>query len=57
MDEVLELFMELGADDDQLELPNNLYFSFTGTSSLDPDISTQVPNMDCLFVYDYQRNT
>ncbi|HAY63235.1 MAG TPA: translational GTPase TypA, partial [Ruminococcaceae bacterium] len=49
MDEVLELFMELGADDDQLEFPTIYTSALQGTSSLDPDISTQVPNMDCLF--------
>ena len=39
MDEVLELFMELGADDDQLEFPTVVYASaLQGTSSLDPDI-------------------
>lgn len=49
MDEVLELFMELGADDDQLDFPTIFVSALMGTSSLDPDISTQVPNMDCLF--------
>ena len=41
--------MELGADDDQLEFPTIYTSALQGTSSLDPDISTQVPNMDCLF--------
>ncbi len=49
MDEVLELFMELGADDDQLDFPTVYVSALMGTSSLDPDLSTQVPNMDCLF--------
>lgn len=49
MDEVLELFMELGADDNQLDFPIVFVSALNGTSSLDPDISTQVPNMDCLF--------
>lgn len=49
MDEVLELFMELGADDNQLEFPTVFVSALMGTSSLDPDIKTQVPNMDCLF--------
>ena len=49
MDEVLELFMELGADDDQLEFPTVFVSALQGTSSNDADISTQVPNMDCLF--------
>lgn len=49
MDEVLELFMELGADDDQLDFPTVYVSALNGTSSLDPDINTQVHNMDCLF--------
>lgn len=49
MDEVLELFMELGADDNQLDFPTVFVSALNGTSSLDPDVSTQVPNMDCLF--------
>ncbi len=49
MDEVLELFMELGADDEQLEFPTVFVSALMGTSSLDSDISTQVNNMDCLF--------
>lgn len=49
MDEVLELFMELGADDNQLDFSTVFVSALNGTSSLDPDINTQVPNMDCLF--------
>lgn len=49
MDEVLELFIELGADDDQLDFPTVYASALQGTSSLDPALSTQVPNMDCLF--------
>jgi len=49
MDEVLELFMELGADDNQLDFPTVFVSALQGTSSLDSDITTQVPNMDCLF--------
>ena len=49
MDEVLELFMELGADDDQLDFPTIYVSALMGTSSLDDDLKTQVPNMDCLF--------
>ncbi|GFI41483.1 translational GTPase TypA [Thomasclavelia cocleata] len=48
MDEVLELFMELGADDAQLEFPTIFTSALQGTSSLDPELSTQEPNMDCL---------
>ena len=49
MDEVLELFMELGADDNQLDFPTVFVSALNGTSSLDSDIATQVNNMDCLF--------
>ena len=49
MDEVLELFMELGADDDQLDFSTCYVSALNGTSSLDPDISTQEHNMDCVF--------
>ena len=49
MDEVLELFMELGADDDQLDFPTVFVSALQGTSSLEADLSTQKPNMDCLF--------
>ncbi|WP_423901106.1 translational GTPase TypA [Eggerthia catenaformis] len=49
MDEVLELFMELGAADDQLDFPTCYVSALNGTSSLDPDISTQEHNMDCVF--------
>ncbi|MEG0548461.1 MAG: translational GTPase TypA [Coprobacillus sp.] len=49
MDEVLELFMELGADDNQLDFPTIYVSALMGTSSLDDDLKTQVPNMDCLF--------
>lgn len=49
MDEVLELFMELGADDDQLDFPIVYTSALQGTSSLDSNLATQEPNMDCLF--------
>ena len=48
-DEILELFMELGADDDQLDFPTVYVSALQGTSSLSEDLSTQQPNMDCLF--------
>lgn len=49
MDEILELFMELGADDKQLDFPTIFASALQGTSSLDPDIATQESSMDCLF--------
>ena len=49
VDEVLELFIELGADDSQLDFPIVYASALKGTSSLDPDISTQTETMDSLF--------
>ncbi|WDF81639.1 translational GTPase TypA [Lacticaseibacillus pabuli] len=49
VDEVLELFIELGADDDQLEFPIVYASAINGTSSMDPDLSTQKHTMDPLF--------
>ena len=46
IDEVLDLFIELGADEDQLEFPVVYASALNGTSSLDPDISTQQETMD-----------
>lgn len=49
VDEVLELFIELGADDSQLDFPIVYASALKGTSSLDPDINTQQDSMDPLF--------
>lgn len=49
VDEVLELFIELGADDDQLDFPVVYASGVNGTASLDPDPSTQQENLNCLF--------
>jgi GTP-binding protein len=46
VDEVLDLFIELGADIDQLEFPVVYCSAINGTSSLDPDISTQAETMN-----------
>ncbi|MGN1268218.1 MAG: translational GTPase TypA [Candidatus Aphodocola sp.] len=46
LDEVLELFIELGADDDQLEFPVVYVSALNGTSSLDKDLSTQEHTMN-----------
>ena len=46
VDEVLELFIELGADADQLDFPVVYASGLAGTSSMDPDPSTQKPTMD-----------
>ena len=45
VDEVLDLFIELGADEDQLEFPVVYASEINGTSSLSPDISTQEETM------------
>lgn len=48
IDEVLDLFIELGADEDQLEFPVVYASALNGTSSLDPDLSTQKETMDSI---------
>ena len=49
VDEVLELFIELGADENQLEFPVVYASGVNGTASLDADPSKQEENMACLF--------
>ena len=49
VDEVLELFIELGADDDQLEFPVVYASALNGTSSLSDDPADQEKTMDYLF--------
>ena len=46
VDEVLDLFIELGADENQLEFPVVYASGLAGTSSMEPDPSTQKPTMD-----------
>ena len=48
VDEVIDLFIELGADDDQLEFPVVYVSALNDTSSLSPDLSTQQPGMQVL---------
>ena len=43
VDEVLDLFIELGADDDQLDFKVVYASALNGTSSLDPNPETQTP--------------
>lgn len=47
VDEVLDLFIELGADDDQLEFPVLYASAINGTSSKEPDV--QEETMDPVF--------
>ncbi|KGR80487.1 translational GTPase TypA [Ureibacillus manganicus] len=49
VDEVLDLLIELGADEDQLDFPVVYASGVNGTASLDPDPSTQQENMQVLF--------
>ena len=49
VDEVLDLFIELGADESQLDFPVIYASAIKGTSSLDPDVSTQKETMDPIF--------
>ena len=46
VDEVLDLFIELGADEDQLDFPVVYASAINGTSSLSDDISTQEKTME-----------
>ncbi|MFD1319374.1 translational GTPase TypA [Loigolactobacillus zhaoyuanensis] len=49
VDEVLDLFIELGADDDQLEFPVVYASAINGTSSMESDPAAQKHTMDPLF--------
>ncbi|MEI4771199.1 translational GTPase TypA [Psychrobacillus sp. FJAT-51614] len=49
VDEVLELFIELGADEDQLEFPVVYASGVNGTASLNDDPSKQEEDMKSLF--------
>ncbi|CAD5901212.1 translational GTPase TypA [Carnobacterium maltaromaticum] len=49
VDEVLELFIELGADDDQLEFPVIYASAMNGTSSMSDDKNDQEATMDNVF--------
>lgn len=49
VDEVIDLFIELGADDDQLEFPVVYASAINGTASLDSNPKNQESNMKCLY--------
>lgn len=49
LDEVLELFMELGASNEQLDFPIVYTSGLMGTSSLEKDIETQTESFSGLF--------
>src|SRR5574344_834258 len=46
VDEVIDLFIELGADIDQLDFPVVYASALAGTSSLHPEVETQEKTMD-----------
>ena len=46
VDEVLDLFIELGADDDQLDFDVIYASALNGTCSLEEDLSTQTPGFE-----------
>ena len=45
IDEVLELFIDLGCDEDELDFPVCFTSAMNNTCSLSPDVSTQTPGM------------
>lgn len=49
VDEVLDLFIELGADEEQLDFPVVYASAMNGTSSYDPDVETQEHTMAPIF--------
>ena len=49
VDEVLELFIELEANDDQLEFPVIFASGMNGTASLSPDVNDQEENMQVIY--------
>jgi len=49
VDEVLDLFIELGANDEQLDFKIVYASALSGTSSLEADLATQKPSFECLY--------
>src|SRR5690625_832407 len=49
VDEVFDLFIELGADDEQLDFPVLYASALNGTSSADPETTAQEQTMDPIF--------
>ncbi|MEI2491774.1 GTP-binding protein, partial [Acinetobacter baumannii] len=49
VDEVIDLFIELGANEDQLEFPVVFASAMNGTASLDSNPANQEENMKSLF--------
>ena len=49
IDEVIDLFIELGATDEQLDFKTAYVSALNGTASLDQELSTQTENYDDIF--------
>lgn len=49
VDEVIDLFIELGATDEQLDFKVAYVSALNGTASLDPDINTQSEDYSCIY--------
>ena len=49
IDEVIDLFIELGATDEQLDFKTAYVSALNGTASLDPELSTQQESYDDIF--------
>lgn len=55
VDEVLDLFIELGADEDQLDFPVIYASAMNGTTSFDPDPAKQEHTMDPILIQSWIR--
>ena len=49
LDEVIDLFIELGATDEQLDFKTAYVSALNGTASLDSDINTQQEDYSCIY--------
>ena len=49
VDEVIDLFIELGATDEQLDFKVAYVYALNGTASLSPDLSTQTEDYSCIY--------
>ena len=49
VDEVIDLFIELGANDDQLDFKVAYVSALNGTASLDPELSSQREDYTCIY--------
>lgn len=49
LDEVIDLFIELGASDEQLDFKTAYVSALNGTASLDSDINTQQEDFSCIY--------